>query len=63
MSKEADAMTMEQHRQTLPLAFDMRCRMAEEFERQMYSLKSHQYYSGPSFPSQETYVTIAINLI
>ena len=51
----ADEATMEQHKNTLPVAFEMRSRMAEEFERQMYCMKTHPYYNVKSFPTPETY--------
>ena len=79
VTKEVDVATMEQHRNTLPVAFEMRkytsnlpvlvlcghicdrslvfagSRMAEEFERQMYCMKTHPYYNVSSFPTPETY--------
>ena len=55
VTKEADEATMEQHKNTLPVAFEMRSRMAEEFERQMYCMKTHPYYNVKSFRTPEIY--------
>lgn len=55
VTKEVDEATMQQHKNTLPVAFEMRSRMAEEFERQMYCMKTHPYYNVKSFPTPETY--------
>jgi hypothetical protein len=51
----SDELLLDRHNKLLSEAFDMRSRLVEELERQMYSMKTHHYYQPDAFATPQHY--------